>query len=235
MADATLSFAGWTREKIADLVTGVSGGRAAGHTSVTLTGTDAAGAATGSHSADLAFSLAGPGDVLGLNPRAISRRYPTPGATDHESDRCPLVEFADPALPWRYTPATKPAAGTGSVHPWLVLVVGTEDELQVADERVTVTVAAQQLHPLGSPTAAYPWAHVQTDAAGYRIGQRGQRPPAGPRYRLRGRRGPRLPARRHPQLERIGRRHRQAVRLLAIPDRRSRGQFRGTGGRAASR
>jgi hypothetical protein len=109
--------------------------------------------------------------VLGLNPGAISRRHPTPGATDHESDRCPLVEFADPALPWRYTPGPKPAAGTGNVHPWLVLVVGADDELRVADNRITVTVAAQQQHPLGSPTSPYPWAHLQTDAVGHRIGR----------------------------------------------------------------
>jgi hypothetical protein len=171
MADATLTFAGWTREKIADLVTGTAAGRATGLASVVLTGTDAGGASTGSRTADLTFSLAGPGDILGLSPAAISRRYPTPGAADHESDRCPLVEFADPALPWRYTPGPKPAAGSGSIHPWLVLVVGTVDELVVVDDRVTVAVGVQQAHPLGVPTAAYPWAHLQTDAAGHRIGR----------------------------------------------------------------
>jgi hypothetical protein len=171
MADATLTFAGWTREKIADLVTGSAAGRATGTTSLVLTGTDAAGAGTGSRAADLTFSLAGPGDVLGLSPAAISRRYPTPGAADHESDRCPLVEFADSALPWRYTPGPKPAAGTGGIHPWLVLLVGTADELVIADDRVTVAAAVQQAHPLGAPTTAYPWAHVQTDAARHRIGR----------------------------------------------------------------
>ena len=47
MADPTLTFAGWTREKLADLVSGSSGGRATGTASVTLTGTDAGGTATG--------------------------------------------------------------------------------------------------------------------------------------------------------------------------------------------
>ncbi len=171
MADATLTFAGWTRERIADLVTGASGGRATAAASVTLTGSDTGGTGTGSRSSAIAFALAGPGDVLGLNPGAISRRYPSPGAVDHESDRCPLVEFADPALPWRYTPGPKPAAGTGSIHPWLVLLVGTADELAVADGRATVGVTTQQAHPLGSPTSAYRWAHLQTDAAGHRIGR----------------------------------------------------------------
>jgi hypothetical protein len=173
MADTTLTFVGWTRERLADLVTGSSGGRATGVATLTLTGTDAAGAATGSQSRALPFALAGPGDVIGLRPGAITRRYPTPGASDHESDRCPLVEFGEAALPWRYSPGPKPAAGTGAVHPWLVLVVGTEpDELTLrGSEAVVIAVAVQQAHPLGPPTSAYAWAHVQIDHSGQRIGR----------------------------------------------------------------
>ena len=194
MADTTLTFAGWTREQLADLVTGSSGGRATGAATVTLTGTDAGGTATGSGTRTLAFALAGPGDVIGLRPGAISRRYPTPGATDHESDRCPLVEFSEAALPWRYTPGPKPAAGTGAVHPWLVLIVGTEpDELSLTGEaNVVVAVAVQQAHPLGGPTDAYPWAHLQIDAvrAAHREGAveptaRNQGPTTSPRSCLR--------------------------------------------------
>lgn len=175
MADPTLTFLGWMRERIAGLAGSVSGGRPTGSTQLTLTGTDAGGANTGSDAATLAFALAGPGDVLGLAPGAITRRYPTPGATDHESDRCPLAEFADPALPWRYTPGPKPAPGTGSVHPWLVLVVGTEGtedaELTLTADQVSLSVAVQQLHPIGAPGASHPWAHVQVDGAGHRIGR----------------------------------------------------------------
>ena len=173
MPDTTLTFCGWTREQLADLVTGSSGGRATGAATVTLTATDAGGTSTGSGTRTLAFALAGPGEVIGLRPGAITRRYPTPGATDHESDRCPLVEFSEAALPWRYTPGPKPAAGTGAVHPWLVLIVGTEpDELSLAGEAgVVVAVAVQQAHPLGGPTDAYPWAHLQVDESGQRIGR----------------------------------------------------------------
>lgn len=172
MTEQTLTFLAWTRERIAGLAGSVSGGRPSGTTQLTLSGTDAGGAATGSSTGTLAFALAGPGDVLGLAPGAISRRYPTPGATDHESDRCPLVEFADPALPWRYTPGGKPAAGTGAVHPWLVLVVGTEgDELTLTADQVGLSVDVQQLHPIGAPTTATPWAHVQVDGAAQRIGR----------------------------------------------------------------
>jgi hypothetical protein len=173
MADTTLTFAGWTRERLADLVTGAGGGRATGVATLTLAATDAGGTTTGSESRSLPFALAGPADVIGLRPGAITRRYPTPGATDHESDRCPLVEFAEEALPWRYTPAPKPAAGTGAIHPWVVLIVGTEpDELTLrGSEAIVIDPAVQQAHPLGAPTSAYPWAHVQVDQSGQRIGR----------------------------------------------------------------
>ena len=170
MADQTLTFLGWVRERIADLVTAGSGGRASATTSLTLSGTDASGAATGHGSGTLAFALAGPADVIGLDPRAITRRYPSPGASDHESDRCPHVEFAEPSLPWRYTPGSKPAAGTGAVHPWMVLVVGVEgDELTLTGDQVTLGAEVQQLHSIGAPTGANRWAHVQVDGAGHRI------------------------------------------------------------------
>ena len=85
------------------------------------------------------FLLAGPGDVIGLEPDAISQRYPTPGALDHESDRCPHVEFADvSAAVAVHAGAPSRRRGTGNQHPWLVLVVGPEPtELTVAGDQVT--------------------------------------------------------------------------------------------------
>lgn len=169
MVDETLTFHSWARERMAALATGQSGGRARGSFPVRLTGKRADGTATDTEERTLEFLLAGPADVAELQPRAVVRRYPAPGAVDHESDRCPYVELAEASLPWRYTPAPKPAAGTGNLHPWLVLVVGTADELVVTGDRVTIETAAQTgPQALGAPTAAYRFAHVQVDAAGRR-------------------------------------------------------------------
>ncbi|HSP36149.1 MAG TPA: hypothetical protein VLR26_00160 [Frankiaceae bacterium] len=170
MANQQLIFAGWVRERVAGLATGVQDGRARVETSVTLTGRDAGGAVTSAQTRTVRFLLAGPRDVVGLAGGAITKRYPTPGAIDHESDRCAHVEFADPGLPWRYTPAPKPAAGTGALHPWLVLIVGVDAvDLTLGGNAVTLSPAVQQLHPLGTPTSAYRWSHVQTDAEGRRV------------------------------------------------------------------
>ena len=56
-------------------------------------------------SATASLTLAGPGDVAGLDPRAVIRVWPRPGVTDAESNYFPLLEFDQADLPWRYTPA----------------------------------------------------------------------------------------------------------------------------------
>jgi hypothetical protein len=170
MANETLTFLSWVRERIAGLATAQSGGRVAGSAAVTLTGKTADGATTDTQTRTLRFLLAGPADVVGLQRRAIVRRFPAPDATDHESDRCPYVELADPSLPWRYTPVPKPAAGTGNLHPWLVLVVGVENtELTLDGDHVTIETAAQTgPQAIGAPAGAYRFAHVQVDGQGRR-------------------------------------------------------------------
>lgn len=158
-----LTFLSWSREQLADHATGTAHGRARAETTITLRGTDPSGAPSGEAQGTVAFLLAGPADVTGLQPGVVATRYPAPGTLDHESDRCPHVELRDPGLPWRYTPAGNPPAG-GHQRPWLVLVVGTEDEVAPAGDRVTLAPAVQAAHPLGeAATGAYPWAHVQVD------------------------------------------------------------------------
>jgi hypothetical protein len=165
----TLTFLAWARPPIGGLVTGQAGGRAQAGTSITLTESGADGSPGRTQTQPVSFLVAGPADVTGLQPGAIVRRYPAPGAADHESDRCPYVELADPTLPWRYTPAPTPASA--NLHPWLVLVVGQEGtELVIAGDQVTIEVSAQQdTQALGDPSSAYRFAHVQQDAAGHRV------------------------------------------------------------------
>lgn len=157
----TLTFFSWVRPEIESLVTGQSGGRAQATTSITLTEAGPGGAAGRTATQQVSFLVAGPADVAGLQPGAIVRRYPAPGAQDHESNRCPYVELAEPTLPWRYTPAPTPT--DASLHPWLVVVVGREgDELTLGDGHVTIDASAQQdTQALGAPSSPYRFAHVQ--------------------------------------------------------------------------
>jgi hypothetical protein len=171
MADTpqTLRFLSWVRPQVGSLVTGQHGGRGQAASSITLTESGADGPTGRTETRSVPFLLAGPADVAGLQPGAIVRRYPAPGTLDHESDRCPYVELADPTLPWRYTPAKTPT--DANLHPWLVLVVGQEgSELTLAGGQVTIEVSAQQdAQALGNPSSPYRFAHVQQDAAGHHV------------------------------------------------------------------
>lgn len=54
-------------------------------------------------SATVPLTLAGPGDVAGIDPRAVIRVWPRPGVNDAESNYFPLIEFdqADPLRSFR--------------------------------------------------------------------------------------------------------------------------------------
>ena len=114
---------------------------------------------TASHRVD--FHLHGPGDVAGPSSGLVQRVTPAPGAPDAEETKCPYVELGADDLPWRYTPQL--AAGR-VLRPWLVLVVGTPEEVQL-DPGGSVTLHASVLadHDLGHSAR---WAHTQVDVDG---------------------------------------------------------------------
>ena len=66
-------------------------------------------------------ALAGPGDVVGLDPRSIVRLTPRRDATNVEPNYLVAVDFDEPDLPWLLTPAA--ADAQGRLRPWLALVV----------------------------------------------------------------------------------------------------------------
>jgi hypothetical protein len=103
------------------------------------------------------YALFGPGDVLRLGAGAISRRFPAPGVSDAEYEKCAHVEFTAQDLPWRYTPH---AAAGSMLRPWLVLVVGRQMPEEIVprpDGRVGIGPTAQLAHPL---SASHQWAHL---------------------------------------------------------------------------
>lgn len=114
-------------------------------------------------SATAPLTLAGPGDVAGLDPRAVIRVWPRPGVNDAEPNFFPLIEFDQADLPWRYTPAK--ATGQDRLRPWLCLVVLRNDEIESYEPATTsrilpiVTVASAASLPKLDQTWA--WAHAQ--------------------------------------------------------------------------
>ena len=49
--------------------------------------------------------LVGPGDISGVNPRAVVKTEPRPWVTDFEPNYLAYIEFYEEDFPWRYTPA----------------------------------------------------------------------------------------------------------------------------------
>src|SRR5690349_14865942 len=74
-------------------------------------------------------ALFGPGDIVGIERRAIVRVEPVDWTTDFEPNYLPAIEFYDEDFPWRYTPAA-PDAAKGRLRPWIALVVLAEGEFE---------------------------------------------------------------------------------------------------------
>ena len=75
---------------------------------------------------DVPLRLYGPGDVIGIDPRAVLRTDPLRHTADFEPNYLACIEFDNPDFPWLFTPA---AAGlNGRLRPWLVLVVVRQRE-----------------------------------------------------------------------------------------------------------
>ena len=111
-----------------------------------------------------AVQLLGPGDIVGVNPRAITKAEPRPSVTDFEPNYLPYIEFYEEDFPWRYTPAR--AVGEleqSRLRPWLFLAVLADDEFR---DKITsgplpaielITAAETVLPP---PAQTWAWAHV---------------------------------------------------------------------------
>lgn len=150
----TLKFYAWKRSPLYDNVDPTPAkGRLTGH--VTLTVRDDFNP-TDSQSHTIAFSIMGARDIAGVNRSAIRRTAPRPNTQDAETTKCVHVEFAEADFPWRYTPQK---ANGNILRPWLALIVGTTDEIEIVNNRVVVNdnrVYAE--HPLSE---SHRWAHIQ--------------------------------------------------------------------------
>ncbi len=111
------------------------------------------------------LEVAGPGDVVGVDPRHVVRRVPSPGTSDFEPNLFSAVEFDRPELPWLATPAG-PNIGTQRLRPWIVLVV-VEETAGVSLEpgqplpvlRITSPASADEQLP--DLAESWAWAHAQ--------------------------------------------------------------------------
>src|SRR6187200_2931654 len=122
------TFLPWTRQGIAaeisvvdDLGTGSGPARERAEVSVSFT--------VNGQPVSKDVQVLGPGDVVGINPRAIVKTEPRHWVTDFESNYLPYIEFYEEDFPWRFTPAAAVNALEQScLRPWIFLVVLEESE-----------------------------------------------------------------------------------------------------------
>jgi hypothetical protein len=133
----------------------------------------------GTETASREVALHGPGEVTGLDARAVIRTWPTAGLGDAAPNDMALVEFDQADLPWRYTPVhVEPIGAAGKpvdpgdvanrLHPWIVLLVLREDEIDgyspPSDARPLPVLSVRAALP--DLEQSWAWAHVQVTGAG---------------------------------------------------------------------
>lgn len=112
--------------------------------------------------------LHGPGQVTGIDPRAITRMEPTPGTMSFEPNYFPCVEFATPDFPWTFSPAVPSGA---ALRPWLCLVaVKVQTGVTLASRGNSLPLL--QFSAPAAPISELPdlneitsWAHAQVNGA----------------------------------------------------------------------
>lgn len=164
---ATYSFLPWLRQGIANTIATPDDDasvktRASIHVALELAGDPVGGGAELTKPLTQDIALYGPGDIVGIDSRAIFRTDPRPWITNYESNYLAAVEFYDEDFLWRYTPAAPDGTGL-RLRPWLTLIVLQETEFTEGQGAVgrplpCITVSSSGVLPPADELWA--WAHV---------------------------------------------------------------------------
>jgi hypothetical protein len=170
----TYSFLPWLRLGIANTITAADNDptvklRASIPVALTLTGHPVKDGPDLSASVSRNVDLYGPGDVIGIDPRAIVKVEPRNWITNFEPNNLPYVEFYEEDFPWRYTPAA-PDLVRHRLRPWLALLVMEASEFKDAPTAsgqplaaIEVTGAAERIFPAADQLWAFAHVHVNRD------------------------------------------------------------------------
>ena len=168
------TFLPWMRQGIANRITSAHGDTAViarpeidVELALTATGLD------GSESESVhtrRVQLYGPGDIVGLEKRAIIRVEPLNWITNFEPNYLPFVEFYEENMPWLYTPSA-PDTATGRLRPWIALAVLEEGEFtdgQMAGRPLPYVEIenAENVLPDADTLWAFAHIHVNEDITG---------------------------------------------------------------------
>ena len=161
---ANYSFLPWLRHGLANnIAPGIfEGPRPTMNVDLSLSGQNLDGNGKQSINVSRKVALFGPGDIQGIESRAIVRVDPRHWSTNFEPNYFPAIEFYDEDFLWRYTPE---APVNGRLKPWIALIVLAEGEFteaqNVKDKPLGfVNVSALEAFPDASQLWACAHVHV---------------------------------------------------------------------------
>ncbi len=109
-------------------------------------------------------ALTGPYEVKGVNIKAIVKVFPPDKDMNFECNHLPYIEFAEPDLPWRYTPATH---NENRLTPWISLIACKSNEFTLARNKEGMLIATikksawEAIFGDAYQKAPHLWAHVE--------------------------------------------------------------------------
>lgn len=164
---ATYSFLPWLRQGVANTIASADGdasvkARAAIDVSVQLSGDPVGGGAELTQTLTQNIALYGPGDIVGIDSRAIVKTEPHDWITNFEANYLPAVDFYDEDLPWRYTPAAPDGTGL-KLRPWIALIVLDQTEFdpgQTGADRPLPYISVANPGAFPPAEDLWAWAHV---------------------------------------------------------------------------
>jgi hypothetical protein len=168
MTSSDYSFLPWYRRGIGGLVAGTPAAgvsRATVKVELKIDGEPIAGGSAKSAVAKRDIEIFGPGDIVGIDQRAIIRTDPRDWITNFEPNYLAQIEFYDEDFPWRYTPVG-PLGGSLQLTPWITLIVLQEDEFNDGNNiegKPLAFIALNSLENLPAFSELWAWAHVHVN------------------------------------------------------------------------
>jgi hypothetical protein len=166
---ATYSFLPWLRQGLANQIQpGAATVRATVKVKLDVAGT---GIDADKHAAvEKDVSIYGPGDIVGIDRKAIVRSEPHHWITNFEPNYLPFLEFYDEDFPWRYTP-TVADKNLHRLTPWIALAV-LEEGAEFSEGKNVLNRPLPFITIKGDPMKVLPrwdelwaWAHVHVNEA----------------------------------------------------------------------
>jgi len=168
----TYSFLPWLRQGLANQIDAADFDpavklRAQVTVQLELRGEAVSGSGSESAPVNKRVPLFGPGDIVGIDKRAIVRTEPRTAITNFEPNYLAHIEFYDEDFPWRYTPAAPaPDSTRRRLRPWLALIVLTEDEFRdgrIVQDKLLPYIEVADLSVFPRADELWAWAHVHVN------------------------------------------------------------------------